>query len=113
MRSMWERYYSEANSVIFVVDSADLGRLEEAKLAYDSACNHDGLNTVPVFTFANKQDLPGALTVTDLAMHFHPVQDAAEIARVFPISAITEQGIKEAVGSVIVEAKRVALLRDD
>ena len=58
MRSMWERYYSEANSVIFVVDSADLGRLDEAKLAYESACNHDGLNTVPVFTFANKQDLP-------------------------------------------------------
>ena len=34
MRSMWERYYSEANAVIFVVDSADVGRLEEAKLAY-------------------------------------------------------------------------------
>ena len=57
MRSMWERYYAEANAVIFVVDSCDLGRLEESKLAYESACNHDGLNTVPVFTFANKQDL--------------------------------------------------------
>jgi GTPase SAR1 family protein len=34
MRSMWEKYYSEANSVIFVVDSVDLGRLDEAKLAY-------------------------------------------------------------------------------
>ena len=34
MRSMWEKYYSEANSVIFVVDSVDLGRLSEAKLAY-------------------------------------------------------------------------------
>ena len=34
MRSMWERYYQEADAVIFVVDSADIGRLEEAKLAY-------------------------------------------------------------------------------
>lgn len=34
MRNMWERYYDEANAIIFVVDSADLGRLEEAKLAY-------------------------------------------------------------------------------
>merc|ERR1712159_894030 len=65
MRSMWERYYSEANCVIFVVDSADIGRLEEAKLAYESACNHDGLSHCPVFTFANKQDLTGALSVGD------------------------------------------------
>ena len=34
MRTMWERYYSEANAVIFVVDSGDISRLEEAKLAY-------------------------------------------------------------------------------
>lgn len=57
MRSIWEKYYSEANAVIFVVDSADIGRLEEAKLAYDSACDNDSLNQVSVVTFANKQDL--------------------------------------------------------
>ena len=57
MRSMWEKYYSEANAVIFVVDSTDIGRLEEAKLAYDSVFDHDSLNQVSVVTFANKQDL--------------------------------------------------------
>jgi ADP-ribosylation factor related protein 1 len=34
MRAIWERYYSEAHAVVYVVDSADVGRLEEAKLAY-------------------------------------------------------------------------------
>jgi ADP-ribosylation factor related protein 1 len=34
MRSMWEKYYLEANAVIFVVDSADVGRLDEAKVAF-------------------------------------------------------------------------------
>lgn len=34
MRSMWEKYYDEAHAIIFVVDSADVARLEEAKLAY-------------------------------------------------------------------------------
>lgn len=57
MRSIWEKYYSEANAVVFVVDSADVERLEEAKLAYDSACDNDGLKKVPVITLANKQDL--------------------------------------------------------
>jgi hypothetical protein len=56
----------------------------------ESACHHDRLTQVPVFTLANKQDLPGSLSVVELAMLFHPVQDAAEIARVLPVSAITE-----------------------
>jgi len=34
MRSIWEKYYLEANAVVYVVDSADPQRLEEAKLAY-------------------------------------------------------------------------------
>ncbi len=34
MRNIWENYYSEANGIIFVVDSCDINRLEEAKLAY-------------------------------------------------------------------------------
>lgn len=34
MRNMWERYYDDANAIVFVVDSADITRLEEAKLAY-------------------------------------------------------------------------------
>jgi ADP-ribosylation factor related protein 1 len=58
MRNIWEKYYTEANVVIFVVDSADVGRLDEAKMAYDATCEHEGLKQVPVMTFANKQDLP-------------------------------------------------------
>jgi ADP-ribosylation factor related protein 1 len=58
MRSIWEKYYEEANAVIFIVDSADVGRLEEAKLAYDAACDNDSLNETPVIIIANKQDLP-------------------------------------------------------
>lgn len=34
MRNIWEKYYEDAHAILFVVDSADLGRLEEAKLAY-------------------------------------------------------------------------------
>ena len=34
MRNMWEKYYDSAHAIVFVVDSADIGRLEEAKLAY-------------------------------------------------------------------------------
>ncbi len=34
MRNMWEKYYEDAHVILFVVDSVDIARLEEAKLAY-------------------------------------------------------------------------------
>jgi ADP-ribosylation factor related protein 1 len=58
MRAIWEKYYDEANAVIFVVDSADVGRLQEAKLAYEAACDSDSLADTPGVLIANKQDLP-------------------------------------------------------
>jgi len=103
---MWEKYYDEADAVMFVVDSADIGRLEEAKLAYDSVCEHDSLSRVPVLTIANKQDLPGALSSNDLSINFYPIQDSAEKSKVFAVSAITGQGFQEAINAVVAQAQR-------
>ena len=107
MRSIWEKYYSEANAVIFVVDSADRGRLQEAKLAYDAACDNESLSQVPIVTFANKQDLSGAQSSGDLAASFYPPTDnkALDGARVFGVSALTGEGIDHALNIVIREAK--------
>jgi hypothetical protein len=34
MRSIWDKYYSDAHGVVFVLDAADVTRFEEAKLAF-------------------------------------------------------------------------------
>jgi ADP-ribosylation factor related protein 1 len=76
MRNIWENYYQDANAIIFVVDSSDINRLEEAKLAYgmstqfivcrscyfnflllEAVSDHDTVSTLPIFIFGNKQDL--------------------------------------------------------
>ena len=101
MRSIWEKYYSEANCVIFVVDSADVSRFEEAKLAHDAACRNDYLSKVPVVIFANKQDLPGALSISDIAQQFEQFESGFSPTKIFPISSITGDGIYEAISSVI------------
>jgi len=45
MRGIWEKYYDEANAVVFVLDSADVGRLNEAKLAFGSQyCSFDAVH---------------------------------------------------------------------
>ena len=41
MRNMWEKYYDDANAIVFVVDASDMNRLEEAILAYGGiTCMH-------------------------------------------------------------------------
>ena len=34
MRSIWDKYYSDAHGVVFVIDAADVARIEEARLAF-------------------------------------------------------------------------------
>ena len=48
------------SGVIFVVDSTDRERLEEAKCElYNIIKSNEMLPRVPILVFANKQDLPG------------------------------------------------------
>jgi hypothetical protein len=55
---------------------------------------------------ANKHDLPGALSPSELASNFYPTQDAADRTRVFPVNAISGQGLDEAVMAAVDEAIR-------
>lgn len=41
MRSMWTKYYLEASAVLYVLDSSNLERLEEAREAYGEQWNVD------------------------------------------------------------------------
>lgn len=51
---------------MFVVDSADRDRIEEAKETLDRLMHDESLAGVPLLVFANKQDLPQAMGVPEL-----------------------------------------------
>jgi len=89
MRNIWEKYYDDANAIIFVVDSADRLRLDEAKLAFEAVCDNNETALTPVLILANKQDLPNAVSPNELAMHFYAVPQYAERSRIFAVSALT------------------------
>ena len=59
-----------ANAIIFVVDSADLNRIDQeedsAKAELFRVIGEPMLRDVPLFVFANKQDLSVALSVNEL-----------------------------------------------
>jgi ADP-ribosylation factor protein 1 len=66
IRPLWRHYYQNTNGVIFVVDSNDRDRIEFAKEELHKMLNEDELREAVLLVYANKQDLPNAMTVTDV-----------------------------------------------
>ncbi|KAK8803982.1 hypothetical protein JH06_0854 [Blastocystis sp. subtype 4] len=61
IRPYWRCYFTNTDAVIFVVDSADIDRLNIAKAELAAILKEDELKGTSLLIFANKQDLPGAL----------------------------------------------------
>ncbi|XP_065096890.1 ADP-ribosylation factor 4-like [Paramisgurnus dabryanus] len=66
LRPLWKHYYKDCRGLIFVVDSRDHERIEEAAEELNRILQDDELRDVAVLVFANKQDLPKAMTVPEL-----------------------------------------------
>lgn len=66
IRPLWRHYYQNTQGIIFVVDSNDRERMCEAKEELDKMLSEDELRDAVVLVFANKQDLPNALSCRDI-----------------------------------------------
>uniref|UniRef100_A0A6U1T3P1 ADP-ribosylation factor n=1 Tax=Vannella robusta TaxID=1487602 RepID=A0A6U1T3P1_9EUKA len=66
IRPLWRHYYQNTTHIIFVVDSNDRERIGEAKEELHTTLREEELEKIPVLVFANKQDLPNAMTVSEV-----------------------------------------------
>jgi len=66
IRPVWRYSYSNINGLIFVVDSNDRDRIHEATDELQKILKEDELKDVVLLVFANKQDLPGAMSVSEM-----------------------------------------------
>ena len=64
IRNLWRHYYANTQGLIFVVDSNDKGRLEAAGAELHKMLGEEELREADVLIFANKQDMPNALSTT-------------------------------------------------
>lgn len=60
LRPLWKSYTRCTDGIVFVVDSVDEERMEEAKMELLKTTKSPENAGVPVLVLANKQDLPGA-----------------------------------------------------
>merc|ERR1739841_201793 len=66
IRPLWRHYYQNTQGVIFVVDSNDRERISEAAEELQKMLREDELRDAVLLVFANKQDLPNAMSVSEV-----------------------------------------------
>lgn len=66
IRPLWRHYYQNTHGLIFVVDSNDRDRIDNAKEELQRMLNEEELRDAVVLVFANKQDLPNAMSVAEI-----------------------------------------------
>eukprot|EP01084_Bolivina_argentea_P131771 232551_1 len=70
IRTYWRNYFDNSDAIIFVIDSSDKRRIEEAGIELLNLLNDKKLTNVPLLVLANKQDLPSAFSIKEVIFSF-------------------------------------------
>ncbi|KAM3532302.1 hypothetical protein NHJ13051_000288 [Beauveria bassiana] len=100
IRPLWRHYFSGTQGLIFVIDSSDRARIDEARQELHRIINDREMTDCLLLVFANKQDLKeGNLTT---AMKPQEVTEALQLSKlkdkvwyVVPSCATTGEGLLE------------------
>ncbi|XP_030632435.1 ADP-ribosylation factor 4-like [Chanos chanos] len=66
IRRLWRHYFQNTQGLIYVVDSSDVERIELAAEELHSMLREDELRDAVLLVFANKQDLPKAMSTNQI-----------------------------------------------
>ena len=96
IRPLIKHYYKDTQSLIFVVDSNDSSRLDFAADELHRMCKKDTIDGIPLLVVCNKQDLPNALSLTELTERLQLRDINERRMSVVGVSASTEEGTDNA-----------------
>ncbi|XP_033098434.1 ADP-ribosylation factor-like protein 3 [Anneissia japonica] len=95
IRPYWKNYFDNIDVLIYVVDSADTLRMEEAGLELNELIqDEEKLAGVPVLVFANKQDLPLAKRASDISKDLLLSSIRDRKWQIQACSAYTQEGLE-------------------
>lgn len=63
IRPLWRHYYNNIDAIIFIIDSNDIGRMDEVKHELQYLTSEEQLKNAVLLILCNKQDLPNALSI--------------------------------------------------
>ncbi|KAF1986445.1 ARF/SAR superfamily [Aulographum hederae CBS 113979] len=96
IRPLWRHYFSGTQGLVFVVDSNDRDRMEEAQIELKRIIQDREMKDALLLVFANKQDVPGAMRPDELSRKLKLDEIAKNhLWKVEPSCATTGEGIFE------------------
>ncbi|XP_037079975.1 ADP-ribosylation factor 5-like [Pollicipes pollicipes] len=106
LRPLWHHYFSNAKGLIYVVDSMDRARVQLAAEELRDMLQHDDLQRVPVVVLANKQDMPGVMTPSEVTERLGVRKLTQQPWHVQATSATQGEGLYEALDWLSSEIQR-------
>lgn len=100
IRSYWRNYFEQTDGLIWVVDSADLWRLQDCKRELENLLGQEKLAGASLLVYANKQDLQGAMPTERIAETLGLTRESFAAGRHWCIhgcSAVTGEGLIDGV----------------
>ena len=91
----WKQYYQNTDGLIFVVDSNDQDRIEDAAEELKKMLAEEELKDCPVLVYANKQDINNVLCPREVYERLKMGEIKERSWLVQGTSATTGQGLKE------------------
>ncbi|KAK3060779.1 ADP-ribosylation factor, Arf Arf6 [Coniosporium uncinatum] len=96
IRPLWRHYFSGTQGLVFVIDSNDRDRMDEARTELARIIQDREMRDALLLVFANKQDIPGAMRPDELSRKLKLDEIAKNhIWKVEPSCATTGEGIFE------------------
>ncbi|MEW5300541.1 MAG: hypothetical protein WDW36_003468 [Sanguina aurantia] len=95
IRPYWRCYYPNTQAVIYVVDSTDTERISTSREEFHAILEEEELRDSLILVYANKQDLPGALSEAEIAEGLGLPDIKSRPWAIFKTSAVRGDGLFE------------------
>ncbi|KAI5793059.1 ADP-ribosylation factor family-domain-containing protein [Geopyxis carbonaria] len=95
IRPLWRHYFSGTQGLIFVIDSNDRDRIEEARTELHRIIQDREMKDCLLLVFANKQDLAGSMSPTEVTEKLQLSKLQERTWYVVPSCATTGEGLFE------------------
>ncbi|CAD5122488.1 DgyrCDS10911 [Dimorphilus gyrociliatus] len=103
LRSYWRNYFESTDGLIWVVDSADRRRMKDCKKELDDLLVEERLAGATLLVFANKQDLPGAMSGEEIKKELQLEKITSHKWKIEACSAVTGEKLLEGIDWLITD----------
>ena len=113
IRAYWRNYFEVTDGIIWVVDSSDKWRLDTCRDELAALLLDEQVMGASLLIFANKQDLPNALSGDAIAKHLNlgSEQYAKRHWSIMPCSAQTGEGLVEGIDWLVDDVDARVMMR--